>query len=597
MKKTSDQGTPKIESGAIQQPGNFVHFIWAGGEKILNKKGAQVIQRWCQSEKENAHIILWVDINSYPEGIQNMPNRYRELFNDLQINVLTNIPITPQLNTIVLRDIGEYRDDLVAYEIDMLRPNYGASSDLLRYYILCDGNPQSINGYFDSDVKPGSHLLPTQMEAEVLYVEDRPQRLRSELPQHQQEGFCLDELGNDAFICKPNNSTMMKIRDNAKQNYNIAQQILNFNHIRLCYGYGDKLNRSINRTGPGLIQMAVSNIAKENKWPIFYGGEDGQLYLNTEITEYNDSLGNSIIEAENICPLLQMHGQNYRYTSPEGNETNWLKTDVRKCANLDQALEIVMKTIAFEIKHFGILRLDDHIMDIAQALNNFPIGKHCTEYAEKLCERIEAAHQAKLIELDAVKLAQTTGLFTETLNLCQRNRCCTIFNLQNDGLRCAFLEMMASTPMIQTLGMLESAFKRGDLTTPETNRDRVLMITYERILIGIEILERQLDNIERYSLKNFDIICSLLLKQGVNQQSGDQLIALYTEIVKYLAKAEYIDSSQMRGLLARLESIEKAFEGKLQIAKVTDSTFNSQESASSSHSHDSDDGGIDYGKN
>jgi mannosyltransferase OCH1-like enzyme len=76
----------------------------------------------------------------------------------------------------------------VRYEIDRLRPNYGASSDLLRYLIL-----YSFGGaYFDSDVAPGTKRLETSesflkdFDNPIIYINKNSQNTK--------------EIGNDAFI-------------------------------------------------------------------------------------------------------------------------------------------------------------------------------------------------------------------------------------------------------------------------------------------------------------------------------------------------------------------------------------------------------------
>lgn len=115
-----------------------IHFIWFGA--AMHAKAVDTVKQWRAflNTVEKAHqadfqITVWVDkVGSSPEAIRQMEREFAGIA--------------------VLRDVTEsgYSDDIVRYQIDRLRPNYAASSDVVRFRAL-----KTDRGlYLDTDIVP-----------------------------------------------------------------------------------------------------------------------------------------------------------------------------------------------------------------------------------------------------------------------------------------------------------------------------------------------------------------------------------------------------------------------------------------------------------
>lgn len=173
----------------------IIHFIWAGGEKLLPEENAKRIKAWA-AKNSDFETYLWIDKMTTPkEKLEEYYWRY--CFNE-----------TPK---IILKDISEeaISDEYSRYHIDKLEPNYGASSDLLRYNIL----KKYGGAYFDSEVivtEESKSLNHTGLfdldEKEVLRINYFSQNRQA--------------IGNDAFICTPDHPLMAALYNRAKYNHN-----------------------------------------------------------------------------------------------------------------------------------------------------------------------------------------------------------------------------------------------------------------------------------------------------------------------------------------------------------------------------------------
>lgn len=143
-----------------------LHFIWAGGQKIMIQESRNAVIRWAKANP-SFKVIVWIDLVTTPE------NALRYYFRDLLsgrdgvVNICLK-DITTWLEIRNDKDLTncimnmtkvekhiELAIPLVRYEIDRLDPNYGSSSDLLRYLILFYFG----GAYFDSDINPGTQSL------------------------------------------------------------------------------------------------------------------------------------------------------------------------------------------------------------------------------------------------------------------------------------------------------------------------------------------------------------------------------------------------------------------------------------------------------
>lgn len=121
----------------------IIHFIWAGGEKLLPNRSVESIKSWAESVQEDplCKIYLWVDQKTTSSTF--LYKQEEEFFKNEK-----NIEIQ---DVEIFREASQY----IAYELDRLRSNYGASSDMLRYKILYEYG----GAYFDSDIYPGKVSL------------------------------------------------------------------------------------------------------------------------------------------------------------------------------------------------------------------------------------------------------------------------------------------------------------------------------------------------------------------------------------------------------------------------------------------------------
>ncbi|CAM4446268.1 MAG: Subversion of eukaryotic traffic protein A [Legionellaceae bacterium] len=137
----------------------IIHFIWAGGNKLLPFDHIENIINWGEKNK-GWKILLWIDKNSY-QGQIDIFLAYKDLFKKVSTVGITfhqTLEETPSNNiSIYILDITEQEvvDENIRYEIDKFSPNYGASSDLLRYKILYE----YVGAYFDGDIIPGETSL------------------------------------------------------------------------------------------------------------------------------------------------------------------------------------------------------------------------------------------------------------------------------------------------------------------------------------------------------------------------------------------------------------------------------------------------------
>lgn len=111
-------------------PGKVVHFIWAGGDEPK----LDPLIAWNKSNP-GCELVLWVDNKSVSSGKSDELKKHQVTVKD--ISEQTSLAAPPV-------------QGVVGYMLQPPRPNYGASSDLVRYALLTD-----LGGlYVDSDVAP-----------------------------------------------------------------------------------------------------------------------------------------------------------------------------------------------------------------------------------------------------------------------------------------------------------------------------------------------------------------------------------------------------------------------------------------------------------
>lgn len=345
----------------------WLHFIWAGGQKIMIPESRKAVIKWAKANP-SFKVIVWIDLVTTPE------NALRRYFGDL-------LSGRDGVVNICLKDITtwlEIRNDedltncimnmtevekhielaipLVRYEIDRLDPNYGSSSDLLRYLILFYFG----GAYFDSDINPGAQSL------EELYRLLRPRIQASEdiflTAQRSQHNGTFN---NDSFICSKGNPVMWAVIECAKRNYHIGRdhqenELSSFNRIVDIHNYSryttterDYISATLHRTG--------------------------QFPILEVVMKYR------MHEACNITQLLPQHQLPENFYQPFMiNTCEWtqpqevMSTAPGKRISIEDIIRIVMQTILFEANELGFMRFDDHVFNIMHGIDARLDDINCT---------------------------------------------------------------------------------------------------------------------------------------------------------------------------------------------------------------------------
>lgn len=486
-----------------------IHFIWAGGEKLLPEENVQRIKTWA-AKHPDFETYLWVDKETTSkEKLDQYYARYK--FNE-----------APK---IVLVDITEEAvvDGYSRYHIDGLVPNYGASSDILRYSILSKYG----GAYFDSDVlatedtKPLNHDgLFDSSETEILRITQFTQNHNA--------------IGNDAIICTPDHPFIIDLYEAAKKNHQSTTAAVSSSP----YKFGNLINVmnwTIQTTGPGVLQAVclrhdmleeTNSITNESKIELTYA--NGKSYYQ--------KTKDASLKLDQACYMPAKH-----------NDCNWLKSLPRKLNDIEEAIKITMKSIRFEIKYMGLLRIDDHITNIVKALDkkstindlNRSIGDPTQEENEIAVRLIRELIQSEL-DLTNCKLVQ----------LITRYQCVADY-YQN------FTPMLHDGDIDSSLAAMENAIREVDKKTRQFITYNYLSHIYSQVKACINtcapVDKSHVQKLAKSHIVNIieDYIteeCDLLLdkdnlfglhKIGLLSQDVDWLMALIntlSNIIKFVSE-------------------------------------------------------------
>lgn len=302
----------------------IIHFIWAGGKKPLGERELLVSENW-HKKNPDFQIWLWVDRSTTPGYVF---EEYNKRCPWMQLKDITEEKMT---------------DEYIRYEINRLVPNYGASSDLLRYKILYHFG----GAYFDLDVHPGDTPLNNldcfSSPANSLILLIDPNSQNESVP------------GNDTFICSPNHPIVEKMVMISHQNYTQSYDVCG-NIVYDYEQYAYFKDSTIFRTGPIVVCEAFYSFGKLG----FYGNVKNivGMLINNEIVERQ-------VPSEYHLP------EKYIDKSEE-NTNSWLgygtKLFTQKMASEEEAITSALNSILFEIEKLKLLRIDDHIKNIVESL-------------------------------------------------------------------------------------------------------------------------------------------------------------------------------------------------------------------------------------
>lgn len=319
-----------------------------------------------------------------------------------------------KLAPIIVKDIQEenMRDEYVRYEIDRLDPNYGSSSDLLRYNIL-----HKYGGvYIDcTDVAPNiknplenTNLFHDKHSNHVLYVDHCSQEIK---PKKSKLGLktrgSLSDVGNDSFISTKSNPLMKKVLEASRDNYYVAAGSLD-ERIKLAHSSQNIRDITIERTGPVVVQDVLKKYVKET--------QDGL------VGECIDGIEKHVVKLEYIRNL------DGELTVPLENTLNWLKAKEEIFVSSDNILKSIKDTIDFEVRHLSIIRLDDHISNYIKSLK---LSQLTTEVDLEVLAN-DFIHKIDMNSLiDNSLYVQITGKYQCSMDLCKQLNCESLFQLDN----------------------------------------------------------------------------------------------------------------------------------------------------------------------
>ena len=362
-----DSSSKNEEAEALSQVNiqRLIHFIWAGGDENMPDTSLYVVKKWAEANPEFA-VIIWVDAWDKVSGIFEAKSLkdilifYRQKFElaamDVFLNELPTNYARKAKAPVIIRDITQHNmvNEYVRYEIDKIVPNFGSSSDILRYNILWHYG----GVYIDSDVAPGQDALTTcrlftaAHSDHVLYLDHVSQKVNP--PAICFEVFelfhpiALDEKlmkiyepipGNDSFICTPANPLMAEILRLSLDNYQLPKLNNMQKFILAAYGDVDYTAQTIDRTGTTPVQVALLNSK-----PRSYEGE----YYHMKC------VGQRVI----VCPLRHTGAM---LVQPIRNTKHWISIIDWRKIDLTMAMAQLIKQTHQELQFFGVLRLDDHI--------------------------------------------------------------------------------------------------------------------------------------------------------------------------------------------------------------------------------------------
>lgn len=456
-----------------------IYFVWAGGVAPLPPIGAEIMSSWAKS-CPNCEIHLLVDETTTGKSLEKLVEDYKVIFKTHQVDILvknSGVRIHGGNAPIILKDIKRegLRDELVAYEIEQLIPNYGAASDLIRYEVLSRGGC-----YFDgTDVKPhpdyplekaGIFSNPTKHTLYVDYLTQNPRPTSLEL-----EKFSLNTIGNDSFIATANNPLMKEISNAAKINYALSIDkigvIINHAHA----SHHPRLI-TISRTGPGLVRQTINKILIERDQNYFV------------------KIGQEEVE------LRSLRDSTHLLCQPADRNTRlWLKgASISTPISASEAIKKVCKAIDFEVTHFHYLRLDYHATLLARALTTSSKIYTPQQAFLFINNHLKFKKEEFFKEIAYVPLLGTCS--TEVLEVCVRHKLSTIFDfdvktrirtLQIEGNKMEIISGIEDIKVIQRTAHVEESLARIETDIKEG--------WGEKMLHGIKYLEFMFSENEKFN--------------------------------------------------------------------------------------------------
>lgn len=488
--KPNESLLPVIKIQSEHNVPKLIHFIWAGGKLPMSDEGNIAIVKAWASANPDFQTILWVDQKTAPVGI-NWKEYYSDKFKDLA---------TPP----VIKDIEEKDNEkgivstpAIRYEIERLDPNYGASSDALRYRILYLYG----GAYFDSDVAPGKTPLREcplfgEKSQHVLAIDHLSQNTSP--PEEALKTFKFTgkisplnprssdyRIGNDAFICSIGNPLMKTICDKVEANY----QLLTNNNVKmmykLAYSSHNIKDLTLEKTGPLLVQDAILNEqigllkqVNENIYIKNINGVDVQIH---PLKFYNNLLIESL-----------------------KNMKKWLNVSLVRYQIAEEYISKAIATLEFELNNFGIIRLDDHVRQISQGI----IRLNPDADPDAICQNFLAVLNKQKFDYNKVKVAQSSTQDEFIINFYREHQLIDKTCFLKSADKQTFIETFRDTTQFDQFNSLAFLFNRSnnmaELIKEIGYQDQQIVGFSQAISIGLGLIEKLL-NENTYGIVNDEI--------------------------------------------------------------------------------------------
>lgn len=320
----------------------IIHFIWAGGSRALPKNDSKpeksshhIIEQWA-NDNPGFQPILWVDSRSLPESVIKEYKERGYQFTD-DINKVIKAQFEPsdgKKKELIVADIGPLfaaakayfsppelilLRDAIFYEMDNFHPNYGGSSDLLRYLIL------TVYGgaYFDSDVAPGKNSL----DKHPAFTQNKAYFNVTGTTQGTQH------VGNDAFLCSPGHPLSIELVRTCLRNYT---QLREYQDPETFNTYEHIFDSTLARTGPVSVRTMLKQLKIIDNQDRFLK-RDYQLHSTLTATE-------------------------------QSNTNNWLRFPTVPSNTLEEAINRAAQAMTFELRYLKTCRHSDYVRDISLSL-------------------------------------------------------------------------------------------------------------------------------------------------------------------------------------------------------------------------------------
>jgi hypothetical protein len=310
------------------------------------------------------------------------------------------IPDEMEIPTLTIKSIREEgicknENDIIDYALDRVDPNFGMSSDILRYRILFKYG----GGYVDvTDVTPAmpidqsifrtGDILPP---CHAVFLDHLSQKLNPkqielqsfELTQLDSKKLTSQELefqlatraiGNDTFFCTQGNPLMQHLAECAQNNFLFVLKKDSVGALMMAYtGYNVK-DLTIEKTGPTLVTRELLDLTS---------GKLGK-HPTLPFTCIKLLKDKSILIKPVRC-------SQYLVTQPTKNTRMWNNVEFDNTAfpNIDIACQKMINIIRFEAIEMKILRLDDHLRILGKIAKL--LGQNPQEAQAMLLKAIEVA--------------------------------------------------------------------------------------------------------------------------------------------------------------------------------------------------------------